>query len=494
MRSRRAFLGGLSAAFASPPVAAATRDQRPVDVPWSGPATPLLAAPNAELILLRRVTNGITQDDLNMIAAYGYNGYLEYQLNAPAVEDSACDARLASYPTLSVPTPELYALDSGMVQTQLIESTILRAIYSRRQLLERMVEFWTDHFNTDINTVGILKTADVRDVLRANALGTFPQMLVAQAKSPAMINRLNNQQNSRLSPNQNYAREVMELHTMGVTGGYTQQDIVEVARCFTGWRYVTTTNDPNRGNFVFNTSTNVRDVGSKLVLGNTIPGVAGAAGINDGLTVLRILGDHPSTHRFLATKLLRWFISYDPSEAQIAEIAEVIRQTGGDIKAVLRRVLSYGYITWAPPLYKRPFHYIVSGLRAMNANMTRYDTLRYTWLSGMWQVPFNWNPPNGYPHSMEYWGTLVLPRWNFAFSLGVPGNVGGATIDMTALLAGANTGQRVADRLDFLLMGGQMRPADKAALIAHLSPDPPTTTRIRDAFGLALASPGFQWY
>ena len=94
----------------------------------------------------------------------------------------------------------------------------------------------------------------------------------------------------------------------------------------------------------------------------------------------------------------------------------------------------------------------------------------------------------------EYWGTLVLPRWNFAFSLGVPGSVGGASIDMTALLAGANTGQRVADRLDVLLMGGQMRPADKAALIAHLSPDPPSTTRIRDAFGLALASPGFQWY
>ena len=140
-----------------------------------------------------------------------------------------------------------------------------------------MVEFWTDHFNTDINTVGILKTADVRDVLRGNALGSFLAMLNAQATSPAMINRLNNQQNSQTAPNQNYAREVMELHTLGVDGGYTQQDIVEVARCFTGWRYNNTTNDPNRGTFLFNQS--VHDTGTKLVLGNTIT----SAGVNEGL-------------------------------------------------------------------------------------------------------------------------------------------------------------------------------------------------------------------
>jgi hypothetical protein len=494
MKSRRAFLGGLSAAFVSAPAAVAAREQGRVEVPPSGGQTPLMAAPSAELNLLRRITNGITLDEINTVYAFGYNGYLEQQLNPAQIDDWSCDSRLVGYTTLGLPTPQLYALDSGLVQTQLIEATILRAIYSKRQLLERMVEFWTDHFNTDINTVGILKTADVRDVLRANALETFPQMLVAQAKSPAMINRLNNQQNSRTAPNQNYAREVMELHTMGVTGGYTQQDIVEVARCFTGWRYITSSTDPNRGTFTFNTSSSVRDTGTKIVLGNTIPGVAGSAGINDGLTVLRILGEHPSTHRFLATKLLRWFISYDPTEAQITEIAEVIRQTGGDIRSVLRRVLSYGYITWTTPLYKRPFHYIISGLRAMNAHMTRYDSLRYTWLSGMGQIPFNWNPPNGYPHSFDFWGTLVLPRWNFAFSLGVPGNVGGATIDMTALLAGANTAQTVANRLDALLMGGKMRAADKAALVTYLSPNPPTTTRIRDAFGLALASPGFQWY
>ncbi len=484
MSTRRAFFGALSA-LATSAATAQAQLRSPV------PSKPTVL-PDAELKLVRRITNGLTLDEMASVYAYGYNGYIDMQLNPSAIDDSACDTRLAPYTTLGLPSPQLYALDSNTVQSQVIESTILRAIYSKRQLFERMVEFWTDHFNTDIGTVGVLKTADVRDVLRANAFGTFLQMLNAQAMSPAMINRLNNQQNAKTAPNQNYAREVMELHTLGVTGGYTQQDIVEVARCFTGWRYISTVGDANRGTFLFNSS--VHDTAAKLVLGNTIVGMPGNGGVNEGLTVLKILADHPSTHQFVAKKLLRWFIDYDPSAALIADVAETFRQSGGDIKTVVKRVLAFENVRWAPPLFKRPFHYIASGLRAMNANMTRYDSLRFTWLAGMGQVPFMWNPPNGYPHSFEYWGTLVLPRWNFAFSLGVPGNVGGATVDTTALLAGAATAQKVADRLDLVLFGGEMRAADKAALIAYLQPDPPSTTKLRDAFGLALASPGFQWY
>ena len=146
----------------------------------------------------------------------------------------------------------------------------------------------------------------------------------------------------------------MELHTLGVNGGYTQQDIVEVARCFTGWRYNNTTNDPNRGTFLFNQS--VHDTGTKLVLGNTIT----SAGVNEGSIVLKILADHPSTHRFVSKKLLRWFIDYDPSDALVSDVAEVFRQSGGDIKTVVKRVLAFDNVRWAPPLFKRPFHYIVS--------------------------------------------------------------------------------------------------------------------------------------
>ena len=183
-----------------------------------------------------------------------------------------------------------------------------------------MVEFWTDHFNTDLNSVGILKTADVRDVLRLNALGTFPEMLNAQAMSPAMINRLNNQQNSRTAPNQNYAREVMELHTLGVTGGYTHQDIVDVARCFTGWRYVTTSGAGESRNFLFNQ--NVHDIGT-----NSCSATRSPAGRERGS---RSGGSSRSTRRPAGSSrgsLLRWFIDYEPSEELIADVAEAFRQS-----------------------------------------------------------------------------------------------------------------------------------------------------------------------
>lgn len=480
MSTRRAFFGALSALATS----AATAEAQ-LRTPANTKPTVL---PDAELRLARRITNGLTPAVISDVLGAGYNGFLEWQLNPEAINDGECDARLAPYPLIHLPTPQLYAQDSGTVQTQLIESTILRAIYSKRQLFERMVEFWSDHFNVDINSVGILKVADVRDVVRANALTTFMQLLHRSASSPAMISRLNNQQNSRTAPNQNFAREVMELHTLGVTGGYTQQDVVEVARCFTGWRYVTSSTDPNRGLFFFNQ--NVHDTGTKLVLGHTIT----SNGVNEGMRVLQILNGHAATHRFISRKLLRWFIDYEPSEAMITDVAEVFRQTDGDIKAVLRRVLAFEHVRWARPLFKRPLHYIASAIRGVNANMTRYDSLRYNWLAGMGHVPFNWNPPNGYPHAFEYWGTLVLPRWNFAASLPA-GSVGGAMVDNAALLAGANTAQGIANRIDLVLFGGEMPPADKAALVAYLRPDPVTSnTRIRDAIGLAIGSPGFHWY
>lgn len=480
MSTRRAFFGALSALAAS----AATAEAQ---LRTPTPAKPRVL-PDAELKLARRVTNGLTPDVIADVYSAGYTGYIEWQLNPQAINDGECDARLAPYPLINLPTPQLYAQDSTTVQTQLIEATILRAIYSKRQLLEKVVEFWTDHFNTDINSVGILKVADVRDVLRTEALTTFIQMLYRQASSPAMMSRLNTQQNSRTSPNQNYSRELMELHTLGVTGGYTQQDVIEVARCFTGWRYVTTTSDPNRGTFFFNQ--NAHDTGTKLVLGNTIT----SNGFNEGMLVLQILAGHPSTHRFVSRKLLRWFVAYEPSESMVSDVAEVFRLTGGDIKAVLRRVLAFENLRSAALLFKRPLHYIASAIRGVNANMTRYDSLRFNWLGGMGHIPYNWNPPNGYPHAFEYWGTLVLPRWNFAASL--PGNgVGGAIVDNIALVAGATTAQGIADRIDLVLFGGEMPAADKAALVAYLRPDPVTSnTKIRDAIGLAIGSPGFHWY
>jgi uncharacterized protein (DUF1800 family) len=160
---------------------------------------------------------------------------------------------------------------------------------------------------------------------------------------------------------------------------------------------------------------------------------------------------------------------------------------------MVRRILSYDNVLWAPPLFKRPFHYITSALRVLNANVTNYGTLRNTYLSGTGHAPFAWGPPNGYPHAFDYWGGLPLPRWNFAFNL-ANNSVSGVTVDLPALLMGATTAVQVADRIDTVVFSGEMPSADKAALITYLRPDPPSQTRIRDAFGLAIASPAFQWY
>jgi uncharacterized protein (DUF1800 family) len=280
----------------------------------------------------------------------------------------------------------------------------------------------------------------------------------------------------------------MELHTLGVDGGYTQQDVQEVARCFTGWRVQGNTGDGRAGQFFYDA--NRHDNNAKTVLG--VP-IAAGGGLNDGMNVINILAHHPSTAKFVSRKLIRWLLDYNPSTTFVDDIAGEFTRSGGNIKSVIRRILSYENVLWAPPLFKRPMHYIVSALRVMNANVTSLNTIRDTYLSGTGHAPFAWGPPNGYPQSFEYWGGLPLPRWNFAFNL-ANNSISGVTVDVPALLMGATTAAQVADRIDTVIFAGEMPPADKAAIITYLKPDPPSQTRIRDAFGLALASPAFQWH
>ena len=483
--SRRALLtlGALGAAGKAEAQVRTPRSSRPTTMP------------TAELKLLRRVTQGVTTEDVGWMNSLGYYGYLEWQLGADAIGDPESESRLQALPSITYSPFTLYTMDSTVVIRELTDSTIVRAIYSNRQLLERMVEFWTDHFHTNITSVSILKTLEVRDVYRKNALGTFAGMLNASASSPAMMVYLNNTQSDGRpgrTPNQNYARELMELHTLGVDGGYTQQDVVEVARCFTGWRAFGNTGDPRAGTFFWDP--NRHDNGSKLVLG--VPFAAGG-GFNDGLNVLNILATHPSCARFISKKLLRWLLNYEPSPALVADIAGEFTRTGGDIKALVRRILSYDNVLWSPPLFKRPFQYIVSALRVMNANITSLNTVRQTYLAGTGHTPFAWGPPDGYPQEFEYWGGLPLPRWNFAFQL-ANSSVSGAVVDLTTLLNGATTPVQIADRIDTLIFANEMPTADKTALIAYLRPTgtatTPSTNQIRDAFGLALASPSFQWH
>lgn len=459
-------------------------------------AKPVRADPPASQTqwLVDRITFGRTEAEVALANTFATPAdYLEYHLNPAAIDDAAMDARLVAYTTLTMQPYQLIGLQAGNVRNELIEAAIVRAVFSKRQLFERMVEFWGDHFNIDINN-GLdqqLKTIDDRDVIRANALGTFPALLTASTRSPAMLYYLDNVTSTAGNPNENYARELLELHTMGVTGGYTQQDVQEVARCFTGWQMWSASANPPETRWTFRYNSSQHDNGAKVVLGQVIPANGGQ---NDVNLVLNILANHASTRQFIARKLCVRFWGDDPPQTLVDAVAATYQSTGGDIKAMLRTLfLSQDWAT-APRKYKRPFHNFVSFMRAAGATITTTSALR-TQLTGAGQLPFAWSPPDGYPETLDAWVGLILPRWNFGASLmnGTTGNVSGVNVDINVLLAGTTTAQQVADRIDQALFSGAMNPAEKNLILNYLLPNNPSTTKKREAVGLAMSMPSFQW-
>jgi hypothetical protein len=193
---------------------------------------------SAHVHLVNRLTYGARPVDLERVRTLGEAGYLEWQLAPESIPDADVDAFLGRHPVLLADVAGIRrALDDdyGDVVKQVLWAKLYRAVASERQLYEKMVEFWTDHFNVPGPDRVPEKLLDDREVARAHALGRFRDLLLASARSPAMLQYLNNASSHRDHPNQNYARELLELHTLGVDGGYTERDVAEVARCFTGW-------------------------------------------------------------------------------------------------------------------------------------------------------------------------------------------------------------------------------------------------------------------
>lgn len=437
--------------------------------------------------LISRITMGFNEAELTQATALGYKGYLERQLKPESIDDSQNEnAILTQYPFLNWTTAQLLNGASN-IQTALTRATLQRAIFSKRQLLQRMVEFWADHFNISIGENGLpecLRTEYDWAVLRPYALDTFPNLLRAVAHSAAMMVYLNNDLNIAGIPNENYARELMELHTMGADTGYTQQDVEEIARCLTGWG-----TSSWGGGFAFQFHPAQHDNGAKTVLGHPIPANGGQ---NDGELVLDILANHPNTAFYIGRKLLRWLLGYTPSPKLVEGIAQVYIKTGGDIKEMIRFALTPDRLAAKTPKFKRPFHLWVSTFRALNAQLTFNADVLWR-LDEAGQMPFRWDPPNGYPDALGFWSGLMLPRWNFATSLMDTG-ITGVTYDVATITQGATTASAIATRIDAALFGGRMRKTDKAAITQYLLPDPPNSRRIKEAIGLALASPSFQWY
>jgi uncharacterized protein (DUF1800 family) len=500
-RSRRSFVffGALAAATLIPRTARAqapSRKRRPTE---KGPIDEAQAIVPRESVaafaewdspisrLVRRATLGITKAEVARANSMGWQGYLNYQLNYTRINDDAVESFVAQkYPLLSQTSDLLFSASGDAVRGQLTDATIYRAAFSQRQLYHRMVEFWTDHFNQDLDKVGYLLIADQRDVIRKNALGKFPDLLKASAHSASMMAYLDQSASRNTAPNQNYAREIMELHTLGVDGGYTQTDVAELSRVLTGWTV------QGRGNFIFNPA--IHDWGSKKVLGVTIPAGSpslGQDGIKEGEQMLDVLVNHPSTARFIATKMLRWLLTPDPTDTQISTIASVYRATGGDIKAMIRAILNDTWLPAAPMKLKRPFHYLASALRATAPVVATMTTMTQQ-LTNLGHPIYSWDTPDGFPDKIEYWAGNIVPRWGFGTTLSNLNSATTLAVDTTAYRAGSP--DAAIDLIDQNFFGGEMPLVTRTGLLTYIKAGTFTDPRVRETIALAISANAFQWY
>ena len=464
--SRRDVLGlgavaGLAAGCA--PVARQLAADLPSDVSLpTGEVEPTLR-------LVNRVSFGPTPGELARVKALGREAYLEEQLNPSDDEPLSLMLQLQRLDAYRMDASEMEELPEELVLSQLQQGTLLRAAYSPHQLRERMVEFWSDHFNIYARKGGsaFRKGTDDADVVRKHALGSFHDLLAASAHSPAMLAYLDNQVNVKGVANENYARELMELHTLGVHGGYTQRDVQQVARCFTGWGIENRFLRP-RGKFVFDPERH--DDGPKEVLGHSI-GTGG--GESDGDLVLKILASHPKTASFVCTKLCRRFLGHT-EPAVVDAMTSVFLAQKGDIKAILYSMFSGSNLEKSVPVQKRPFDFVVSALRATGAQSDCGKPLQEH-LEKMGQAVYQWPMPDGYPVKPEAWTGTLLARWNFVAAL-AKGEIKGTAVDLKKIDARSGEFARsILGRADV----GHVETAAKGDLASVAT--------------ACLASPDFQW-
>lgn len=446
-----------------------------------------------ERMLVDRATYGRNLEELARVEQMGYEGYLEYQLDHTNIPDNSVNAKLGQFPTLNMtPKQILDRFTSGKNDAidDLVAATILRSAYSKRQLFEKMVEFWTNHFNIHIQKEGqnFVKPVDDREVIRKHALGNFRDLLSASAHSPAMLAYLDNAASVKDAPNENYARELQELHTIGVDN-FTQQDVQEVARCFTGWSINLNIFSQNLGTFQYYGL--LHDNGPKTVLGNAIPAGGGKL---DGEIVLDILTSDPNiaplTARFLGQKLAKYFWGENPPEGMITDIANAYLATNGDIKAMVRAALNRNWMQDAPPKLKRPYDLVMSSLRGIDTEINNYLGVRIA-LYLMGHHPFDWPAPNGYPDSDNYWSGLLLPRWRYGALLFL--QTGQVTMDLDSFMA-AQTVDDFLDEVLRVIYGNKMSKKDRKFLGQYLEAFPNSEFRRMETLGLSMSVSGFQWH
>jgi uncharacterized protein (DUF1800 family) len=553
---------------------------------------------------LNRLGYGPTPGEIEHVKQIGLDTWIDQQLHPETIDDSALDQRLQNLSTLTMssqqlldqfPPPNLAAKQAGesleqykqqmqeqrqaamaasmnaadpemngasqmlarmqgpnRIVAELSMAKIERAVYSQRQLEAVMEDFWFNHFNVYAakGADRWLLTSYVRDTIRPNTMGSFQNLLLATAHSPAMLFYLDNwlsvdptafQQRQQqmaarrarfqsrfpgffpqapqmqsgddaqpqsqqaaarrkmrdLGINENYGREVMELHTVGVDAGYTQQDVIEMAKCLSGWSIRAPRRDPE---FIFRPAFHAQ--GPKVVMGHTFD----YGGEQDGVEALKMLANDPHTARRISTELARHFVSDNPPPALVDRMTKEYEATGGDIRSVLTTMI-YSPEFWSRQAYrakvKTPFELVASTARALNADVSVALPLAQ-WTARMGEPLFRCQPPNGYSDKSETWvnSGALLNRLNFALAM-ASNHVRGTQVDLGGMLGpNASDDPDVAlDRALQVFLDGQVAPQTRQTLESRLHDPQIEQARLDDPVehvnegllaGLVLGTPEFQ--
>jgi uncharacterized protein (DUF1800 family) len=529
-----AAVGAQAAAAAAPRVAA--RALAPL---------PAIPKPPLPVIALNRLAFGPRPGDIEAFDALGATAsarlaaWVDLQLAPQSIADSDCEARLAAQKlgTLTKSLPELWQQHFRVPPENLtlqrkpaadVRAMIwTRAVYSHRQLFEVMVSFWRNHFSVYGWTppIASILPSFEQEVLRRHALGNFRELLEAVGTNPTMLFSLNNDTNRNGGPNENWARELFELHGMGAENylgvrdpmgvpkdtqgyplGYVDNDVYEASRCLTGWRVSNSKTDPtvgDTGEFFY--SKNWHDRFNKLALGEYLP--ADQADMKDGRDVLDLIAYHPATSRFIARKLCRWLVADEPSAALVDRAALVFRNSRrqpDQIALVVRTIATHADFrnTWAAKI-KDPFRATSAMLRALQVDWVYTDGFG-AYYNPLGMPLLGRTTPDGYPDRKEPWlGTgPILYRWRLCNAL-VEKKIPVRQLDLLGQLpAGTNTANGIADFWIRRILGRDMYPlASRTAIVRlladGLNPDlplPPVqiAQRVPATVAAILMSPDFQ--
>lgn len=468
----------------------------------------------AAIHVLNRLAFGPTPGQVDEVRKLGWKAWIEQQLKPEAIDDSALDKQLAElFPSLSMNLEQIYETyqkpfpkkdaspeekkkfqqqrnqSLAQLRRELQESVLFRAVYSKRQFSEVINEFWRNHFNVDVNKVPFLAMHYEVNAIRPHAFGKFEDLILATAKHPAMLIYLDNFISTAKGLNENYARELMELHTLGVDNFYKQHDVIELAKVLTGW---TCGARPKGGKgavagkeygFYFNK-------GTHAAVPATVVGckIDGKGGMEDGIKVIRYLANHEGTAKYISGRLCKYLVSDTPSPEFIDRVAGIFRKSGGNLTEVYRAIIfSPEFIAKDSyrAKFKTPFEYTVSALRATGAKIDSGQVVLRD-LRMMGQPIYECSVPTGYSDQAEAWldpGVMVY-RWNFAMQL-AKGNYKGVQVPASTFERFQKaTAAEKAKRVMEIFVPGITDAATEQALAR--APD------VKTAIGLALGSPGFQ--